>query len=468
MAERTRDTTFLSRIVFPLFAWGLVLHSLVMAVLFGLLHVSQGTVRTLAAWKEIGLALLAILIWLRSLTGRGPRSPIAWPDLWITGLLVTATLFLLTENLWLRFNLPRAAEFMGFRDSVYFMLLYFVGRGMPELATDEKTVQRVFLIVLFTCVVGILERFLVSPGMLAAIGVAAYFQEFLGVAAFTAGTAYGLPQNYWSGIGGHLVRRAGSVYLSGQGFAVPFLLFFPVATAWTFLRANLRARHVLAFLVVVLGLVLTITRATMVVAFIQVILFVALIRRPEWAVAGLVLATVFFLTAMLIVPGFPTFVWYTLSLQESSSISHANDWMNGLAAFVQHPWGTGLGTTDQTALRAGLKHITGDNQYFKYGVEMGVLGLLFFVMTLATIGNSAMRLFKYGESLAERRLGVVIWLATIGIAINGVSAVAFNSITLGWLFFWLAGAAVTVSEERATARYELGQADGALDLNPAT
>jgi hypothetical protein len=463
-----KSGSFLSRVVFVAFAWGLVLHSLVMAVLFGLLELPEDTVRAIAAWKEVGLALLVFVVFLRSVTGRGPQSRIAWPDLWIGGLMATAILFLLTENLWLRFDLPPAAQFMGFRDSVYFMILYFVGRGMPELASDERTIRRLFLLVLFTCIVGILERFLVSPEMLVGLGVASYFQDFLGVAAFTAGTEYGLPQNYWTGIGGHLVRRAGSVYLNGQGFAVPFLLFFPLVSAWVFLRPKRSPAQITAFLIITLGLVLTITRTTMVVAFIQLILFVALIRRPEWAVAGLALATTLFLAAFMVVPGFPTFVWYTLSLQESSSISHATDWMNGLAALALNPWGTGLGTTDQTALRAGLKHITGDNLYFKYGVEMGVLGLGFFIMTLATIGNSAMRLFKYGESLAEQRLGITIWLATIGIAINGVTTVAFNSITLGWLFFWLAGAAVTVSEQRAAAAVEADRITSSPSLSPAT
>jgi hypothetical protein len=439
-----------------------------MALLFGLLHVPEGTVRAIAAWKEIALGVLLLLVFLRSLTGHGPQSRIAWPDLWISGLLITAVLFLLTENLWLRFDLPASAQFMGFRDSVYFMLLYYVGRGMPELAYDEKTIRRLFLLLLFTCVAGILERFLVKPEVLAAVGVAAYFQDFLGVAQFTAGTDFGLPQNYWTGIGGHLVRRAGSVYLSGQGFAVPFILFFPLATAWVFLRERRSPAQILGYLTINLGLVLTVTRASIVVAFIQLLLFVALIRRPEWAVAGLALGTALFLTALIVVPGFPTFVWYTLSLQESSSMSHATDWANGLAAMAQNPWGTGLGTTDQTALRAGLPHITGDNLYFKYGVEMGYAGLIFFAMTLATIGNSALKLFRRGKSLAEQRLGITVWLAVIGIAINGVSTVAFNSITLGWLFFWLAGSMVTASEERAAEALEAEHIGSRVSPDPVT
>jgi len=439
--------SILSRIVFPLFAWGLVFHSLLIAVLFGAIGLPENAARAIAAWKEIGLFLLIVVVILRSVTGRGQRNVIAWPDVWIGALVATAVLYLLTENLWLRFNLPASAEFLGIRDAVYFMLAYFVGRATPELASDERTMRTLFVLVLVTCIIGIVERLLVSPQTLVAIGVASYYQDFLGVTALTTGNDYGLPLNYWAGIGGHLFRRAGSVYLSGQGFAIPFLLFFPLATAWVFLRPKRSAAQVVSYAIICMGLLFTLTRMTIIVALIQLVLFVSLRKRPEWAVAGLATAFMIFAVAFILIPGFPTFVWNTLSLQESSSASHLNDVANGLAAFAQHPWGTGLGTTDQTAVRAGLNPITGDNMYFKYAVEMGVAGLALFVATLAAIGSSAMKLYRRGVNPAQQRMGMTLWLATVGIAINGITAVVFNSITLGWLFFWLAGAAVTVAEK---------------------
>jgi hypothetical protein len=438
--------SFLSRMVFPVFATGLIFHSLAMATLFGLLGLPEGVVRLIAAWKEIGLGLLVVVVILRSLTGRGLRTTIAWPDIWIGGLFATSILFLLTENAWLRFNLPVGAELMGIRDAAYFMLAYFVGRAMPELASDEKTMRRLFAVVLVTCVIGVLERFFVTPEMLVGLGVASYFQDFLGVSAFSLGSESGLPLNYWTGIGGHLIRRAGSVYLNGQGFAVPFLLFFPLCTAWVFMRPKRSAGKVIAYAIITLGLLLTLTRMTILIALIQLLLFVSLRRRQEWAVAGLAMAGAMLAAAFILVPGFPSFVWDTLSFQESSTASHANDWANGLAAFIQSPWGSGLGTTDQTALRAGLGHITGDNLYLKYAVEMGMAGIGFFLMILGSIAAAGMRLYKNGTNLAQQRMGITIWLGVIGIAINGITAVVFNSIALGWIFFWLAGAVVTAGE----------------------
>jgi O-antigen ligase len=272
------------------------------------------------------------------------------------------------------------------------------------------------------------------------------------------GNEYGLPTNYWASVGGHTVRRAGSIYLGGQGFAVPFLLFFPMVTVWVLPRSKRSVWLMIGYSIICIALLLTLTRMTIIVALIQLLLFVLLRRRPEWAVAGLALAAMLFLAAIVLMPGFPTFVLHTLSGQESSTAGHLSDWSKGVLAFFEKPWGFGLGTADLAAIRSGLEHITGDNLYLTYAVEMGVVGVLLLVCILGSIMGHALNLLRNGVTEAERRMGTAIWLAAIGLAINGMTAVVFNSITLGWLFFWLAGAVVTRSQrvtELATPLPEL-------------
>ena len=438
--------SYLTRVVFPLFAWGLAFHSLAIAALFGWFGLPVGLVRVIAAWKDIGLLVLLFAVFVKSVSGRGPGVRIAWTDFWIGALIVLATMYFAGENLWLRTNLPIAAELLGIRQAVFFMLVYFVGRAMPELADDDGTMRKIFFLVLVTCVLGILERFLLPPEGLVALGVAAYFQDFLGASAITIGNDYGLPTNYWAWLGGHQVRRAGSIYLGGQGFAIPFLLFFPMVTGWVLPRGKRSAWRIIGYSIICIALLLTLTRMTIIVAMIQLLLFVLLRRRPEWAVAGLALAAMMFLAAMVLMPGFPTFVLHTLSGQEASTAGHVTDWSNGVLAFFEKPWGFGLGTADAAATRSGLEHITGDNLYLTYAVEMGVAGVLLLVLVLGSIMGHALNLCRNGVTDAEQRMGTAIWLAAIGLSINGMTAVVFNSITLGWLFFWLAGAVVTRSQ----------------------
>ena len=58
----------------------------------------------------------------------------------------------------------------------------------------------------------------------------------------------------------------------------------------------------------------------------------------------------------------------------------------------------------------------------------------------------ALNLFHRGENATQQRMGAAIWVATIGLMINGMTAVVFSSIIFAWLFFWLAGAVVTMSQ----------------------
>jgi hypothetical protein len=209
------------------------------------------------------------------------------------------------------------------------------------------------------------------------------------------------------------------------------------------MREKISRMHVIWFAIITAGLLLTVTRQTIFIAIVQLVLFASFRKRPVWAVGALALMACVFITAMFTINGFPAFVWGTLSFQESSTVSHVNDWVKGLVVFAEHPWGSGIGTADQSAVRAGLKHLTGDDLYLKYAVELGVAGLAFFVLILVSFAITGIRLYRRGLNLSEQRLGMTMWLATIGIAVNGITAVVFNSISLGWIFFWLAGAAAT-------------------------
>ena len=456
------DSRF-GRVIFPLFAWGLAFHSLIMAALFGYFGLPDVVVRVIAAWKEVALVLLLFLVMLRSIAGLGPQVPLTWTDFWVGGLLLFGFLYLWGENLWLRANIPVQSELLGFRQSLFFLLAYFVGRGMPQLADDPVVVRRVQVLVVITCLLGVLERFLVPPEGLVALGVAAYFQDFLNATAITVGNEYGLPTNYWMGIGGHMVRRAGSIYLGGQGFALPFLLFFPMALVWAMPRENRSPGRIASLLLIGLGLLLTLTRMTIIVAIIQITLFILIRRRPEWTVAGLAIAGMLFLAALLVVPGVPSFVLQTLSGQEASTAGHLSDFSNGLVAFFGKPWGYGLGTADVAATRSNLEHVTGDNLYLTYAVELGALGVMLLVTVMGCILGHALNLLRNGETRPQREMGTTLWLAGIGLVINGMTSVVFNSIILAWLFFWLAGAVVTQSQRAKRAELSVGQ----LRLKPA-
>jgi hypothetical protein len=457
--------TIFNRIALPIFSWGLPFHSLLVAVLFGGLGLSAATVRGFAAWKEIAVIALVLLVILRAATGKGPRVAISWVDLAVSALLALAFGFLIGGKTLLRIELPPGAELYGLRDIAFFLLLYFVGRASPEIVDDPNTLRRLYIILVLTCAIAVVERILVTPDMLVLLGVASYFQDFLNVAAFTVGNEYGLPMNYWTRIGNVEMQRAGSVYLSSQGFAVPFLILLPVATAYVFGQKRITLSMKIEYALIWLGLLLSITRMTILVCAIQLVLVILMLRKPEWAVAGLAVGCIAVVVSFFVIPGLPGFVWDTLTWQTGSSASHVKDWSKGLEAFFDHPWGAGLGTTDQSAVRFGLEPLTADNGYLKYAVELGIQGLAALMAIFVGVLAASYKVARYASTHARRLMGTVVLFTTIGIMLNATTGVVFNALVLSYLYFWFAGAIVTVSQQefaRAPQRER-----SSLELSPA-
>jgi hypothetical protein len=438
--------TFISRIALPVFSWGLPFHSLLVAALFGGLGLSAALVRGLAAWKEIGVICLVILIIIRSATGRGPKVAVSWVDLAVSSLLMIAVAFFIAGRVLLRIELPPGAELYGLRDIGFFLLLYFVGRASPEIVDDPNTLRRLYIILVLTCAIAVVERILVTPDMLVLLGVASYFQDFLNVSAFTVGNEFGLPMNYWTRIGNVEMQRAGSVYLSSQGFAVPFLILLPVATAWVFGQKRVTTSMKIEYALVWAGLLLSITRMTILVCAIQLVLVILMLRKPEWAVAGLIIGCLAVLASMMFVPGLPGFIWDTLTWQTGSSASHVKDWSKGFQAFFEHPWGAGLGTTDQSAVRFGIEPLTADNGYFKYAVELGIQGLVALLAIFAGILATSYKVARYASTHNRRLMGTVVLFTTIGVMLNATTGVVFNALVLSYIYFWFAGAVVTIAQ----------------------
>ena len=446
-----RDSRMRALVAVPivLFLWVLPFHAVTIAFFFGVLRTGMRATMIMASWKEGVAVLLLAIVMMRAILARGPRVGIVASDVAITGIIALAALFAIVENPIFDAEIPFNVQLFGFRSSVFFMVLYYVGRAVPELGESSTYIKHLFRVAVVVALIGVLERIFVSPRMLVALGAASYVNDFLGLTASTVGNDFGLPSNYWSVLGRVPVRRAGSVFLGGQAFAIPFLLFIPAATSWVFDPSKrLRLWSQIGYVILWLGLLVTITRTTIIVCALQVLVYFMITRRPTRVVGAALTSVAVFLAAMILVPGLAAFVLATLTFQTSSSYSHVNDWRRGLTAFFERPWGHGLGSSDQVAQRFGRTPLTADNLFLGYAVDMGALGLVAFLAVLVTVGIASWRLFKNSSNPGTRMVAATVFLTNLGIALNGTSSMPFNSVFLAYNFFLLVGASVTAYQRR--------------------
>src|SRR2546428_672802 len=274
-----------------------------------------------------------------------------------------------------------------------------------------------------------------------------HWLDLAGAALGVLGLAYLMGGNLWFGSGPPPPARP----YAGQGFAIPFLVVLPAATLWVLSAPGRRVLQWLGYLLLWVGLLLTLTRMTIVVCVLQTA--VILTARRRWEVlVGLGFAGLAGLGGMLIlVPGLASFVWDTLAWQTGSSATHLSDWTEGLDAFLRHPVGVGLGSTDIDALRFGLTPLTADNQYLRYAVELGVLRLLLHVAVLVGALVSGVRAWLAARDEPAGAYGMLLMVTVLGIALNAMTAVVFNSMMLAYLFYWLAGSVTTIARRPAAA-----------------
>ena len=431
-------------------SWLLPFHIIAVIVLFSVVGLPAPAVRVIAAWKEASVAGVLAVVLLGAFAGRRRLPPVHWVDLCALTLVTLALCFLAGTSLWVGRERPLGMQLYGFRDGVYFLGLYAVGRATADVADTDAPLRRLFAVGVVTSLIAIVERLFVTPDMLLLLGVSTYFSEFLGLSEYIA-AEHGLPAAYFTAFGGVTMRRAGSVYMSGQGFAVPFLLIMPAATVTMLSRVRLRALPLLGYGLLWVGLLLTITRVTIVACLVQLFVLLVLFRRTMTASVLVGLAMAALGAASLAVPRLGAFVWQTLTWQTPSSGTHLADYERGITAMLGNPLGYGLGTADQTALRFDFVPLTFDNQYMKYGVELGVLGMLAYVLLLFGAGRAGLRAYRGGAPDGARLFGVTALAMVIGASLNDMTATLFNNPMFAYIFAWFIGTAVTLGQRAGGA-----------------
>ena len=436
--------------LFVVVAWGLAFHVLAMVLLFARSGLPTEQLRIVAAWKEMAVVGLGLWTAARIASGRVGDLPARAPDLIAAALVAVAVVHALASLAGLGPATELTGLVYGLRDVGLGFVLYAVGRTTPAIATGRRALGALFAIGVVTSAIAVYEWMVVTPEQLVLLGVASYVTEFLGAAEFVRDNPFGLPTNYWTRVGGRVLQRAGSVHMSSQGFAIPFLLIMPAATAWLTLTRRWRSvPAVAAYALCWAGLLLTITRVTIVACLLQAVFLLVIWRRPGVVLGLGIVGSAVIAGLLLAVPGLAGFVWETVTWQSGSSASHSKDYYDGLIALVEQPLGAGLGTADMTAVRLGRRPLTNDNLHLKYAVELGVAGLLLFEAWLGTVLWTTTRAAMDGARTTGRVFCGFAAACVVGVAANGMTAVVFNAPMLTYLFFWCVGAAVTVASTPA-------------------
>ena len=436
MTERAERILLLYIVALPF-------HSLLLALLLTA-GVPILLLKGLSAWKEVLLILLFLAVLLRVLENKtAPR--LCWVDgialLWLAQLVVYCVL----GGVFFDANSTVASRCFAARDWALYLFPYFIGRFTILTESGSKRVFRALVIIGFlTSLIGIIEYVFVPTSWHVTLGVPRYFSQLLGLQY--PDYVSGLPFNYWAEVAGLPVRRAVSVYLSGQGFALPFLLIWPAV-----LVANLKKTFVHAGWIVAscgLALMLTITRMTIAACFVETIVFFIVIRNFRALSRMILAAALVFIMAVTASSSFRDFVVSTMTMRDTSSSARPSEWRDGIRQLEEHSLGDGLTAVGQASLQTGGSGIGQEAGYLKvinaFGVPGTIIYLGWFAGVLLKSKSGLGNMVSYQEALC-----MVCLLSTVGFLINNLAAPPDQAPVFIYPFSWLAGLAVQRSVENS-------------------
>lgn len=296
-----------------------------------------------------------------------------WIDIWILGLFLYCLTYVFLPVGKLNF----IEKLTVFKSYGLFGLLYFIGKLLPLKEMDlRKIVLGIIAWTVFAVAIQSLE-WLTYQHLQTMTSYTDYNQK---VNLLYPSGSFGLTFTFETDL---MVKRFASFFNDPLDFAISLLFALCLALSWISFSEEkiIRSKHRWLIVVILLwGLYLTFSRASMLGSVIVLYLYAILTKRQQLLRTlyfGLFLGFVLFMVFANI--KFKAYVFDTINLRGSSSLGHLISWVTGLDAIFQQPLGMGLGSSGLYAFGDGLG-IGGESQPIFMGVSTGIISMLAYLV----------------------------------------------------------------------------------------
>jgi hypothetical protein len=131
------------------------------------------------------------------------------------------------------------------------------------------------------------------------------------------------------------------------------------------------------------------------------------------------------------------FIIDTLSFQNTSSLGHLFEWIEGIDSIINNPLGIGLATSGNASSVNQAIGIGGENQFLIFGVQLGLLGIILYSSILIKSIYNCSKLYMNENKYNLRMISFVACCTKIGLIIPLMTANAeiYSFISLTTWFF---------------------------------
>lgn len=237
-----------------------------------------------------------------------------------------------------------------------------------------------------------------------------------------------------------VLPRYGSFFADPLEFSASLLLALSIAFFY-FIHSKIRNNKFIfltLMLFYLLGIYLSFSRSA-ILGIIVIIFFTLIITRSYKTLSRLIFSFIILLFSYYYFSDLETkyFILDTLSFQNTSSLGHLLEWIEGIESIINSPFGIGLATSGNASSVDQAIGIGGENQFLILGVQLGLFGIILYSFILIKSIYNCARLYIYENEYNLKMISFVTSCAKIGLIVPLMTANAeiYSFISLITWFF---------------------------------
>ena len=236
--------------------------------------------------------------------------------------------------------------------------------------------------------------------------------------------------------------RYASFFADPLEFSASLLLFFSLVLG-LFIHSKPKQNKLLFFsliLVIIFSFLFAFSRASMCSGILVLVFGLYLSRNYK------IIFSMFFIVLLgfVYVYNFSDeelrfFIQDTLTFQNTSSLGHLVEWIEGIISIYENPFGVGLAMSGNASGVDQSIKIGGENQFLIYGVQMGIISLVLYLLILIKAIYNSARLYLKSVDYNHKSIGFITSLTKFGLLIPLLTANAELYLFVALFSWYLVG-----------------------------
>ncbi|MCH7397726.1 O-antigen ligase domain-containing protein [Belliella sp. DSM 107340] len=331
-----------------------------------------------------------------------------------------------------------SAKVFYFKGMLIPALVYFLGRNTNF---DDREVGLFFKIIFGIVIVGFgVNVFEVIFDI--------HFQNITGYAGFNLALNNVEPTgNFglsWTFETQAITKRLASIYSDPLELSSSVLMGFAVGLIFYLTSKRENANFYLLIMIFsFISLILASSRASFASFFVMLFFIAVTFRLYTLIMIGVSLVLAFIVFVVFIATeDFYYFVIDTLTFQNLSSVGHLVEWLVALEGMIANPFGVGLAMSGNAGSVTDELRIGGENQFLIYGVQLGWLGMITYILLLSYAIIHSIKVFRSTENLMTARIAFTGAAAKTALILPLFTANAEMYLYVSWISWWMVGYAM--------------------------